>query len=154
MLFLPVNAAEKGIYNVQPDSKMLDEYDIILNNVINVFIRNSYLSLQLNQLELEKQVAEYRSLQLQINPHFLFNTLQTISIRAMQLDTAGSFIPPVQNLSDILRYSLVLSRPKFRCGMKSLSAKSTLRFRLSVIRAGFTLSGNMMRCCWTSVSCG
>ena len=107
-----VNAAEKGIYNVQPDSKMLDEYGIILNNVINVFIRNSYLSLQLNQLELEKQVAEYRSLQLQINPHFLFNTLQTISIRAMQLDTAGSFIPPVQNLSDILRYSLVLSQPK------------------------------------------
>lgn len=107
-----VDAAEKGDYNVHSPSKEMDEYDIILNNVIDVFIRNSYLRLRVNQLELEKQVAEYRSLQLQINPHFLFNTLQTISMRAMQLDAAGSFAAPVQNLSDILRYSLALSQPK------------------------------------------
>ncbi len=106
-----IEDAKNGCCTVQKPQRKLDEYDAILNNLLDVFVHNNYLHLQLNQLELEKQIAEYRALQLQINPHFLFNTLQTISIRAMNAETTRGLSETVSNLSDILRYSLELSQP-------------------------------------------
>ena len=106
-----IEDAKSGCCTVQMPQRKLDEYDMILNNLLDVFVHNNYLHLQLKQLELEKQIAEYRALQLQINPHFLFNTLQTISIRAMNAGMTSGLSETVSNLSDILRYSLKLSQP-------------------------------------------
>lgn len=106
-----INAAENGKYEHRHPKPQLNEYDLILNNVIDVFIRNSYLDLKVKELELEKQVAEYQTLQMQINPHFLFNTLQGIYMKARLLDASGAMGDAVQNLSDILRYSLELAQP-------------------------------------------
>ena len=47
------------------------------------------------------------ALQLQINPHFLFNTLQTLDFKALEytrMPTALNRI--IEALSDILKYSL------------------------------------------------
>ena len=48
------------------------------------------------------------ALQYQINPHFLFNTLQAIDFEALQIQgLSGTMHMMLQNLSDILKYSLM-----------------------------------------------
>ena len=46
-------------------------------------------------------------MQLQLNPHFIFNTLQTVDLEILKSQPPGnasSFL--IHNLSDILKYSL------------------------------------------------
>lgn len=84
-----------------------DEYDVILNNVITVFLSNNHLQQQLKEKQYEQKLSEMAALQLQINPHFLFNTLQAIDFEALRL--AGepcTLNRMIQNLSDILKYAL------------------------------------------------
>ena len=53
--------------------------------------------------ELEK--ARYNALQSQINPHFLFNTLNTISRTAL-FENAPSTVDLIDNLAAVFRYTL------------------------------------------------
>lgn len=101
--------AENGILP-SPDQKKTvnDEYDVILNNVVNVFLNSSYLKLQLHEKQYKQELAEMAALQYQINPHFLFNTLQAIDFEALRVQGApGTVNTMIQNLSDILKYSLI-----------------------------------------------
>ena len=51
--------------------------------------------------------AELKALQLQINPHFLFNTLQSVELQARKiLGRENDMSRILQNVSDILKYSL------------------------------------------------
>lgn len=101
--------AEKGIYKLNDfkSPTFKDEYDLILNNLINTFISNNTLHMQLKESQISKQSAELAALQLQINPHFFFNTLQTINL---EITKNEGFDAPActltHNLSDILRYAL------------------------------------------------
>ena len=103
--------AESGRYVKAEPARRMDEFDLVLNNVIDLFLRNSYLQLQVKQLGLEKQLAEFRSLQLQINPHFLYNTLQVIDMH-LRAHHSGEERDIISYLSDILRYSLEISHPQ------------------------------------------
>lgn len=84
-----------------------DEYSLLLNNVIRTFVNQSYLKLQLSERQYKQRVAELAALQLQINPHFLFNTLQTIDFEIVKscggTTTANSVL---QHLCELLKYSL------------------------------------------------
>ena len=66
-----------------PYNKPLDELDIIAKNFnqmcedMNTYIQKSYLS------EIEQKNAELCALQSQINPHFLYNTLEVIRMKAI-----------------------------------------------------------------------
>lgn len=101
--------AENGILPSPAQKKSVnDEYDVILNNVINVFLNSSYLKLQLHEKQYKQELAEMAALQYQINPHFLFNTLQAIDFEALRVQgTSGTVNTMIQNLSDILKYSLI-----------------------------------------------
>lgn len=57
------------------------------------------------QMEQLLKEAEFLALQSQINPHFLFNTLNTISRTAM-FEEANDTMKLIQALSDIFRYRL------------------------------------------------
>lgn len=85
-----------------------DPYSFILNNIVRTFVKSSYLEIQLSERKYKLRTAEVLALQYQINPHFLFNTLQTISYEIMSLShgesTQAQFM--VEQLSDILRFSL------------------------------------------------
>lgn len=73
--------AEKGIYPTEKDSpadQPDDEYSLIMNNVIRMFLNTTFLNSQLAEQKYKKQAAELSALQLQINPHFMVNTLQTL----------------------------------------------------------------------------
>ncbi|NSW91105.1 MAG: histidine kinase [Firmicutes bacterium] len=99
--------AENGVYKHHELPVFHDEYDTILHNILDTFIKNSYLNLQLNESKLRQKAAELTALQLQINPHFLFNTLETINMEILKsTHTASPASTLIENLSDILKYSL------------------------------------------------
>lgn len=98
--------AEKGI-KVEPQSGApKDEYDVILSNIVSVFINNSYLELQLKERQVKQENAELMALQLQINPHFLYNTLQTLQMEMQKAEGGAKCSRITGAVSDILKYAL------------------------------------------------
>lgn len=99
--------AESGVYPTEPRMEMRDEYDVIMNNIIYLFLQTVRLNASLVQKQHEQEVAELTALQLQINPHFLFNTLQNVQmeIRKQKQDTEEAN-RILDYLSDILKYAL------------------------------------------------
>jgi LytS/YehU family sensor histidine kinase len=68
-------------------------------------IKTSYKKqLEINKLTEEKQQAEVRALKAQVNPHFLFNTLNTIYANALKKDDKTPEL--ILKLSDGFRYLL------------------------------------------------
>lgn len=101
--------AEKGILPMDSSYKrdVKSEYDLILNNVIRLFLNTTFLNSQLAEQKYKKQAAELTALQLQINPHFMVNTLQTLNFeiyKEVKKPTPANNI--IGYLSDILKYSL------------------------------------------------
>jgi len=102
--------AESGIYPAEPKS-FNNEYDLIINNIIYLFLQTVKLNTSLTEKEHEQEVAELTALQLQINPHFLFNTLQNVQMEIKKLP--GNTVEAVKildHLSDILKYALADSQ--------------------------------------------
>lgn len=84
-----------------------DEYDIIINNITKTFLRHSYLNLQLQNRYQEAKIAQLTALQLQINPHFLFNTLQIIDFEVLGINKKHCDANVlIKRLSNILMYCL------------------------------------------------
>lgn len=101
------NEAEKGLPVARPDKSNRDEYDMIMNNIIYLFLNTNYLNTQLKENEYKREHAEMMALQLQINPHFLFNTLQTVDMEVRKEGTNPEEISAIiRGVSDILKYAL------------------------------------------------
>ena len=98
--------AESGRKIQRQAKKPKDEYDIIMNNILVMFLNNDYLNVQLKEEQYRQQNAELRALQLQINPHFLYNTLQTLDMEARKLEDGKGISRIVGFVSDILKYAL------------------------------------------------
>lgn len=80
---------------------------MILDNIIGVFLKSTYLQRELSEKQYKQEIAEKAALQLQINPHFLFNTLQSLDFTALELTKVPTILNRmIHNLSDILKYSL------------------------------------------------
>lgn len=89
-----------------PDA-VRDEYSYIVHNILKTFLERSYLKLQLSERKYKQQAAELLSLQSQINPHFLHNTLETIYWEMLRFSKKPTIAHKMlENLSDILKYSL------------------------------------------------
>ena len=101
------NEAEKGLPVAKPENSNRDEYDVIMNNIIYLFLNTNYLNTQLKENEYKREHAEMMALQLQINPHFLFNTLQTVDMEVRKQGTSPEEISTIiRCVSDILKYAL------------------------------------------------
>ncbi|AWX45835.1 Histidine kinase [Flagellimonas maritima] len=75
-------------------------------------IKRSYKKqLEIHQLTQEKQQAEIRALKAQVNPHFLFNTLNTIYANALRKDDKTPEL--ILKLSDGFRYMLHEGQKEF-----------------------------------------
>ena len=57
---------------------------------------------------IERQKAEFQALQLQINPHFMYNTLETIVCYA-EVEGSSEITEMVSSLGFMMRYSLLTS---------------------------------------------
>lgn len=84
-----------------------DEYDTMVDTLLRSFLRQRYAALQLSERQARAKVLELKALRAQMNPHFLFNTLD--SLYWMVYGTGGVPSPAasmVKDLSVLLKYSL------------------------------------------------
>ena len=69
-----------------------DEISFIINNIQNNIRENNVLEQSLSEKIIELKKAQLMSIQLQLTPHFLFNTLNHISITMMAMNIPISTI--------------------------------------------------------------
>ena len=129
-----------------------NSYQYILYNVITTFMEKDYLKIQLSERQYKSRLDELVALQSQINPHFLFNTLQTMNMKAMSLGGINNEVSEMlEHLSLILRFSLSdpgglvrleeeISHAKSYLAIQSIRYKDAIRVRWdyeeSVLRYG------------------
>ena len=113
LVFVNVAIAVFANYFIDNDLPYIEDW---LSALINTFTLTStaigikigkhyYKQLQLTQeLQSSQSKLELNSLKEQINPHFLFNVLNTINVQSM--NDPASVSDTVINLSDLLRYQI------------------------------------------------
>lgn len=86
-------------------AKTFDRMRININNLIGEIKHKAQLEHELQQNQLLLQEIQFKSLQSQINPHFLFNTLNTLSKKAY-LEGSEETSDLLVSVAGILRYNL------------------------------------------------
>ncbi|MBT2755563.1 sensor histidine kinase [Mesobacillus foraminis] len=101
-----IRLVEKGNLDARvPESKQQDELSRIATNMNSMLNElNNYIE-QFYLLNMKQQQAELKALQAQINPHFLFNTLEAIRMVAI-LEGSKTSSKMIFHLSKLFRYSL------------------------------------------------
>ncbi|NMA64653.1 MAG: histidine kinase, partial [Clostridiaceae bacterium] len=102
-----ISSAEKGEVLPKNPKMKYNIYKYIIHNILKTFIENSYLQVQLSEKHYRLKTLELVALQSQLNPHFLFNTMETLYWKAIAFTNSPNEVTQiVENLSDILRYVL------------------------------------------------
>lgn len=108
----PINRLVKGMKMVQKDNRIVyidDERDDeigFLNRTFNEMSREiNHLVNWVYREQITRKEAELKALQSQINPHFLFNTLESINWMA-QLNNVPEISEAVTDLSDLMEASI------------------------------------------------
>lgn len=110
-------------YSKQGDIKREDEIGRLHNSFHYMVERNQELINREYKSTLEMHKAQINALQAQINPHFLYNTLQVIGGMTLKNKTNEIYSMTIA-LSDIMRYSLSFSSEmvRFRQELKYLES--------------------------------
>lgn len=83
-----------------PEKRGENIFETLNTMIIDHFIEHDYQ-------KVKSEAVEYRALQLQINPHFLFNTLDTIYWKAIKLTGGENDLAlMIKQLSDLMKHSL------------------------------------------------
>ena len=96
-------------------SEREDEIGLLQNSFADMAERTQNLIASEYIAKIEKRNAQLRALQAQINPHFIYNTLQAIGGMALKHEVPGIYEVTL-NLIDIMRYSLNFSKDRVRLG--------------------------------------
>jgi two-component system sensor histidine kinase YesM len=106
-IFQIIDSAKSGQTPPPFPGKSDDEYEYIIQNLLKTFIEQNYLKVQLSERKYKLQAIEFKALQSQINPHFLYNTLHTIYWETLNLTgRPNKANQMIASLTDILEYSL------------------------------------------------
>ena len=81
-----------------------DEFEFMAEKINNMLYELDQLHQKMLTIEKEKWIFERKMLEAQFNPHFLYNTLETIKITSLM--DAALTQDLIQNLTRILRYSI------------------------------------------------
>lgn len=111
------NIDERAIYTKNDEIGILAENFNEMLDQIEELISSEYES----KLSLNK--AEYAALQAQINPHFLYNTLDTMGSIAI-IQNCNSVSNMCHSLSNIFRYSLDIKNPYSTVGKEIMHLKN------------------------------
>lgn len=103
-------------------AKTFDHMRSNINNLIQQMKEKAKLERELQQNKILLQESHFRSLQSQINPHFLFNTLNTLSKKAY-LEGSEEISDLLVSVADLLRYNL-----------KQIDRSVTLRDELMIVK--------------------
>lgn len=105
---------ENGHMDVHIDSKRKDEFGYMIGTFNSMTVSMNKLINEVYIEELARKDAEISALQEQINPHFLYNTLESINWRA-QLAGQEDIAEMVQALSVIMDANINRSQEKRIC---------------------------------------
>lgn len=108
--------------------KRNDEFRYLIQKYNGMVNQLDNLIYQLQKTEQMKKEAEMASLQAQINPHFLYNTLDSITMLAMW-DKSDEVIEMTGALSDFFRYSLSKGKTIIPLSDELIQLKSYLRIQ-------------------------
>ena len=107
---------ETGKFNVRIDYKTYSSEFMLLFRSFNLMSEEIHkLFNEKYKLQLAQRSAELKALQAQVNPHFLYNTLQTLQCMALKRD-AYEIKAIVEALADILKYCLTDSGHMVKLG--------------------------------------
>ena len=82
---------------------------VAIEHAIRYFVEGRERELQMARLSQQLSGARFAALQAQLNPHFLFNTLNTIAVLVRDNDRRGA-VDIVERLSEVLRRTLTRHR--------------------------------------------
>ncbi|GGG00163.1 sensor histidine kinase [Paenibacillus abyssi] len=117
--YLTASVLTKRVVNLAKHMRRVDENQLSVyrgekgNDEIS-FLTESYNSLikridelmnKVHRAEIMKRKAEYKALEAQVNPHFLYNTLESIRMLA-EMNDDQEVVESTFTLSKLLRYSL------------------------------------------------
>ncbi|MFC0560602.1 sensor histidine kinase [Halalkalibacter alkalisediminis] len=96
---------EKGTFDVVHSDSGKDEVGMLTNRFNSMVLEIKHLIKEKYEIELKQKEAELYALQSQINPHFMYNTLETIAM-AVEDDEKETVVRMVTLLGRMLRYSI------------------------------------------------
>lgn len=101
------SAAERGEVIERAETDEQDEYGMILNNIIYLYLKNNQMQADLREKQHWNEITEMKALQLQINPHFIFNTLQIMDFEILRnLGPESTLHRMTRQLSQVVKYAL------------------------------------------------
>lgn len=111
-LILKMEKVENGNLDITESDNFKDEFGIVDDHFNNMVEKIQNL-INMNYIQqLENKEAELKALQLQINPHFLYNTLESINAMAA-IEHCYEIGEVSQKLGEIFRYSINTSRSEY-----------------------------------------
>lgn len=96
---------EKGDFQVELKRRSNDEVGLLSDSFQRMISEIQKLIREKYEVELKQKEAEMYALQSQINPHFMYNTLETIAM-SVEEDEKETVVDMVTILGRMLRYSL------------------------------------------------
>lgn len=104
-LMTAMKEIEKGDFKIQVVNKSRDEIGRLTESFNFMVSKIDHLVKEVYQEKIAQKNAELEALQAQINPHFLYNTLDSINWMLMDIG-ADDISDVVVSLGDILKYSI------------------------------------------------
>jgi two-component system sensor histidine kinase YesM len=102
-----VDASDRGAPMPAAPPKTDKGFSHITYSILRTFLEHEYLQVQLSERKYRQKTLELLALQSQMNPHFLFNTLETINWKIITLTRAPHQVNEmIHSLSNILKYAL------------------------------------------------
>ncbi|MFI3171085.1 MAG: histidine kinase [Eubacteriales bacterium] len=87
--------------------KQQNEYEYIASRIEDNFLLNKFINTELTARTYEKKYLEITSLQSQINPHMLYNTMEIIQWKACKLTNSYNDVAQMLDcISGLMKYSL------------------------------------------------
>lgn len=100
-----ISQIQKGNMNVDIDMKRNDEFGILAARFRSMMQHINNLIVEEYRLELANRTNQLKALQAQIQPHFLYNALQSIGTLALHMN-APNIYKLISSLGKMMRYSM------------------------------------------------
>lgn len=98
---------ESDKQQVPMPAKNYDEFEYIARRIQDNYLLQKYFETELSEKAYKQKYTELTALQAQINPHMLYNTLETIRWKLYALtDGYNEVVMMLETLSALLKYSL------------------------------------------------
>lgn len=112
----------KGNFNVSIDSESMDEIGVINTSFNRMTERLDILMTEIKEYQKKEQHLKFEALQAQINPHFIYNSLNAIKLAA-EASQAYSIISMAEALGQLMKYCMNFSEEEVSVSQELLYIK-------------------------------